>query len=380
MKFETIAVHSGGESDHDTGAIAPPIHLSTTFLRGEDGQPVAGFGYVREESPTQERLETALAAIDGGAAALAFASGMAAGAGLIQALRRGSHVLLPADGYYTYRALAAEHFERWGLTFDIVAMHDLAAIREALRTETHLVWMESPTNPLMQISDIAAVAELTHQSGAQLVVDGTFATPALQQPLLLGADVVLHSTTKYLGGHSDVQGGSLAFRERGALFEAANRIRTVTGGVASPFNSWLVLRGIRSLSARMRVHCENAAAVAAWLSRHRAVDVVHYPGLTSHPGHEIARKQMSAFGGMLSFQVKGGREEALAVASRTKLFTPATSLGGVESLIEHRATSEGPSSTTPVNLLRLSVGLEHADDLIADLEGALRCVSVMPRC
>ncbi len=372
MKFETIAIHSGGESDHGTGAIAPPIHLSTTFLRGDDGQPVAGFGYVREESPTQERLETALAAIEGGAAALAFASGMAAGAALLQAVPRGSHVLLPADGYYTYRALAAEQFERWGISWTVVPMHDISAIRAALRAETRLIWMESPTNPLMQISDIAAVAELTHQSGAQLVVDGTFATPALQQPILLGADVVLHSTTKYLGGHSDVQGGSLAFRERGALFEDANRVRTVTGGVASPFNSWLVLRGIRSLSARMRVHCENAEAVADWLAGHPAVEIVHYPGLTTHPGHDIARKQMSAFGGMLSFQVKGGREEALAVTSRTKLFTPATSLGGVESLIEHRATSEGPSSTTPVNLLRLSVGLEHPDDLIADLKGALQ--------
>ncbi len=371
MKFETIAIHSGAGSDPGTGAIAPPIHLSTTFLRGADGEPVAGFGYVREESPTQERLETALAAIDGGAAALAFASGMAAGAALLQALPRGSHVLLPSDGYYTYRALAAEQFERWGLTWDVVAMHDLGAIRAAMRTETKLVWMESPTNPLMQISDIAAVADLSHRAGAQLVVDGTFATPALQQPLSHGADVVLHSTTKYLGGHSDVQGGSLAFQEKGTFFEASNRVRTLIGGVASPFNSWLVLRGIRSLPARMRMHCENAAAVAEWLVRNAAVDVVHYPGLKSHPGHDIARKQMSSFGGMLSFQVKGGREEALAVASRTKLFTPATSLGGVESLIEHRATSEGPSSTTPVNLLRLSVGLEHPDDLIADLEGAL---------
>jgi cystathionine gamma-synthase len=371
MKFETIAIHSGGAADEKTGAIAPPIHLSTTFLRGEDGQPVAGYGYVREESPTQERLEEALAAIDGGASSLAFASGMAAGAAMLQTLPRGSHVILPADGYYTYRALAAEHFDRWGVSCDIVPMHDLDAVRAAVRAETKLVWMESPTNPLMQISDIAAVASIAHDAGAALLVDGTFATPALQQPIALGADIVLHSTTKYLGGHSDVQGGSLTFRDRGEWFEATQRIRTVIGGVASPFNSWLVLRGIRSLSARMRVHCENAIAVARFLASHRAIEVVHYPGLEAHPGHEIARRQMSAFGGMLSFQVRGGREEALAVAAKTKLFKPATSLGGVESLIEHRATSEGPASTTPVNLLRLSVGLEHADDLIADLAAAL---------
>jgi cystathionine gamma-synthase len=371
MKFETIAVHSGGVPDAETGAVAPPIHLSTTVVRGADGQPVSHYGYIREENPTQERLEEALAAIDGGEVALAFSSGMAAGAAMLQALPRGSHVLLPADGYYTYRALAADHFERWGLEYDVVAMHDTAAVERAMRDSTRLVWMESPTNPLMQISDIAAIADIAHAKDASLLVDGTFATPALQRPISLGADVVLHSTTKYLGGHSDVQGGSLTFAKRGDLSEGALRVRTVIGGVASPFNSWLVLRGIRSLGARMRVHCENAAAIARWLESHARVEAVHYPGLASHPGHEIAKRQMSAFGGMMSFRVRGGAAEALAVASRTKLFTPATSLGGVESLIEHRATSEGPTSTTPVNLLRLSIGLEHYEDLIADLEQAL---------
>lgn len=372
MKFDTIAVHSGGEADPQTGAIAPPIHLSTTFARGADGQPVAQYGYIREENPTQERLERALGAIDGGEAAVAFASGMAAGAAILQALPRGSHVLLPADGYYTYRALAAEHFDRWGLSYDVVSTADSRAIERAIRAETRLVWMESPTNPLMEISDIAALAGIAHRAGARLLVDGTFATPALQRPIEHGADVVLHSTTKYMGGHSDVQGGSLTFAKRDELHEATLGVRTTIGGVASPFNAWLVLRGIRTLSARMRVHCENAMHVAAWLAAHPRVEIVHYPGLPSHPGHDIARRQMSAFGGMLSFRVRGSREDALAVAAKTKLFTPATSLGGVESLIEHRATSEGPASTTPVNLLRLSIGLEHHEDLVADLAVALR--------
>lgn len=371
MRFDTIAVHSGGEADQQTGAVAPPIHLSTTFARGADGQPVAQYGYIREVNPTQERLERALAAIDGAEAALAFASGMAAGAAVLQALPRGSHVLLPGDGYYTYRALAAEQFERWGLSYDIVPMADSVAVGRAMRAETRLVWMESPTNPLMEISDIALLAEIVHRAGARLLVDGTFATPALQRPIEHGADVVLHSTTKYMGGHSDVQGGSLAFAKRDELHDATLHIRTTLGAVASPFNSWLVLRGIRSLSARMRVHCENAMRVAEWLEAQPGVEIVHYPGLRSHPGHEIARRQMSAFGGMLSFRVRGGAEDALAVAAKTKLFTPATSLGGVESLIEHRATSEGPTSTTPANLLRLSIGLEHCEDLVADLGVAL---------
>lgn len=372
MHFETIAVHSGGHPDDETGAIAPPIHLSTTFARGDDGLPVAGYGYIREENPTQSRVEEALAAIDDGEAALAFGSGMAAGAALLQSLPPGSHFLLPADGYYSYRALATEFLEPWGFAFDVVRMRDLDAVRAAMREETRLVWMESPTNPQMEVADIAAVAGIAHGGGAQLVVDGTFATPALQRPLTLGADIVLHSTTKYLGGHSDVHGGSLAFRRRDGMFERTRRARTLIGGVASPFASWMVLRGIRSLTARMRMHCENAMEVARFLESHARVERVHYPGLESDPGHDIARRQMTGgFGGMLSFRVRGGREDALAVAAKTKVFTRATSLGGVESLIEHRHTSEGPASTTPVNLLRLSVGLENAQDLVEDLAQAL---------
>jgi cystathionine gamma-synthase len=255
---------------------------------------------------------------------------------------------------------------------DVVAMEDADAVAAALRKKPALFWMESPSNPLMKIVDIAAIAEAAHKAGATVVVDGTFATPALQRPMEFGADIVLHSTTKYLGGHSDVQGGALTFRKRDELFHATERARLLIGGVASPFNSWLVMRGIRSLAARMRVHSENAMAIAERISRHKRIEAVYYPGLKSHPRHDVARRQMSAFSGMLSLLVKGGREEALAVASRTALFMRATSLGGVESLIEHRASSEGPGSGTPQNLLRLSVGLEHPDDLIADLESALR--------
>ena len=371
MRFETIAVHAGMHVDRETGAIAPPIHLSTTFERNVEGDTSRGFAYIREGNPTGAQLEEALAAIDSAAAALAFSSGMAAGAALLQALPAASHVLLPDDSYYAFRALAAEFARHWGLTFDTVAMDDLNAVRAAMRDDTRLVWIESPSNPLLKIVDIAALTELAHDRGALALVDGTFATPALQRPIEVGADLVLHSTTKYLGGHTDVQGGSLAFARRDALYERTAHVRTLVGGVASPFNSWLVMRGIRSLSARMRVHSENAMAVAGFLASHPRVEAVFYPGLATHRGHAIAAKQMSAFGGMLSFLVKGGRADALRVAAATRLFIRATSLGGVESLIEHRASSEGEKSTTPQNLLRLSVGLEHRDDLVTDLRTAL---------
>jgi cystathionine gamma-synthase len=371
MHFDTKAIHAGAHVDEETGAIAPPLHLSTTFERDEEGQPSRGFSYVRDDNPTQARLEEALAAIDSAAAALAFGSGMAAGAALLQTLPRGAHVLLPDDCYYGFRALAEESFDRWGLTFDFVAMENVDAVRQALRPETKVLWTETPSNPLMKIVDLAALADIAHRHGARLVVDGTFATPALQRPLELGTDVVLHATTKYLGGHSDVQGGAVAFKERDEWFEETLRARTHIGGVASPFNSWLVLRGIRTLAVRMRVHSENALAVARFLATHERVETVYYPGLESHPRHDVARRQMSAFGGMLSFLVRGGRTDALAVAARMNLFTRATSLGGIESLVEHRNSSEGPGSRTAQNLLRMSVGLEHAEDLIADLEQAL---------
>jgi len=371
MRFETKAIHAGAEVDDSTGAVAPPLYLSTTFERDLEGGTPRGYSYVRDANPTQHRLEEALAAIDSGEAALAFASGMSAAAALLQSLPAQSHVLFPDDSYYAIRAIAGDYFPRWGASSDFIAMEDLDGVRAAMGENTRVIWCETPSNPLMKVVDIAALAEIAHSRGALLVVDGTFATPALQRPIELGADVVLHSTTKYLGGHSDVQGGSLAFAERGDLLAAVEHTRTIIGGVASPFNSWLVLRGIRSLAARMRVHCENARAIAEMLAAHPKVERVHYPGLASHPRHEIARKQMSDFGGMLSFLVRGGREDALRVAARVKVLVRATSLGGTESLIEHRASSEGPTSRTPQNLLRMSVGLENTDDLLDDLRQAL---------
>jgi len=371
MKFETLAVHAGAEPDPATAALAPPIHLSTTFEHAPDGATLHGFMYVRDGNPTQSRLEQSLAAIDSAAAALAFASGMAASSALLQSLPRGAHVLIPADGYYAVRVLARDYFPRWGIEHDLVAMDDLDAVRAAMRDTTRAVWAESPSNPLMTICDLGALVEIAHGRGAMLVVDSTFATPALQRPIELGADAVVHSMTKYLGGHSDVQGGSVAFRERGEFFAAVEHTRKIVGGVASPFNCWLVLRGIRTLAPRMRMHSANARAVAEFLAQHPAVEVVHYPALPSHPGHEIARRQMSDFGGMLSFRLKSGREAAIALTAKLNVFKTATSLGGVESLIEHRASSEGPGSTTPQNLLRVSVGLEHPDDLIGDLRQAL---------
>lgn len=372
MKFETKAIHAGMHIDEATGAVAPPLHLSTTFERTVEGEDSRGYGYIREHNPTQTRLEEALAAIDSAEAALAFASGMAAGAALLQAMPRGTHVIFPNDSYYTFRILAGDLFERWGLTWETIAMEDVDAVRAAMRGSATLLWAETPSNPLMKIVDLAALSAIAKENSATFVVDGTFATPALQRPIELGADVVLHATTKYLGGHSDVAGGSLAFATKNALHDAVLHVRTTVGAIASPFNSWLVLRGIRSLSARVRVHSENAQRIAEALSSHPNVEAVYYPGLASHERHQIAAKQMrGGFGGMMSFLVRGGRAEALAVAAQTKLFVRATSLGGVESLIEHRASSEGPTSRTPQNLLRLSVGLEHADDLIEDLQAAL---------
>jgi len=371
MKFETRAVHAGGKPDPATGAIAPPIHLSTTFEHGPAAETPLGYIYVRDGNPTQSRLEEALAAVEGGQAALVFGSGLAAAAAYLQAQPAGSHVVYQEDAYYGVRAMASEFLPRWGMEATPVDMTDLDKVRAALRPTTRVIWAETPSNPLMQIADLAALAQIAHAAGALLSVDSTFATPVLQRPLELGADAVHHSTTKYLGGHSDAQGGALVFKEAGALSAQVEHIRKILGAVASPFNSWLVLRGLRSLSPRVERHCANALAVARFLETHPAVEAIHYPGLESHPGHAIAKRQMSAFGGMLSLRVRGGRDAAIRAASRVRLFVNATSLGGSESLIEHRASSEGTGSTTPQNLLRASVGLEHADDLIADLAQAL---------
>jgi cystathionine gamma-synthase len=372
MRFETLAVHAGHAIDPTTGSVAPPLHLSTTFARDTEGVPFGGHTYIRESNPNQAQLEAALAPLEGGEVALVFASGMAAGIGLLQALPPGSHVLLPDDVYYGFRVAGEELLPQWGIRAESVAMDDLSAVVAAIRPETRLVWIETPSNPLLKIVDIAALTRLAREAGAVSVLDNTFATPVLQKPLELGVDVVLHSTTKYLGGHSDVQGGALVFARRDGLAERTEHLRHITGGVASPFSSWLVLRGIRTLACRMAAQSAHALTVARALERHPALRQVHYPGLESHPGHAIAARQMSGgFGAMISFQTAGGEEAALSAVSRVRLFTRATSLGGVESLIEHRATSEGAASQAPRDLVRLSIGLEHPEDLIADLDQAL---------
>jgi len=371
MKMETLAIHAGAAADPVTGSVAPPIHLSTNFIHGPASEETYGYTYVRDKNPTQDRLELAMAALEGGEDALAFSSGMGATSALFQSLEPRSHVIVPEDVYTHVRAIAATYFANWQLEYSTVDTQSPAAVAGAIRPNTRLIWGETPSNPQMKIMDIAAASKIAYEAGARLVVDSTFATPALQRPLDLGADVVMHSTTKYCGGHGDVQGGCLVFKQRAPLYEKLFQIRMVLGAVCSPFNSWLILRGLRTLPIRMERHSANAMAVAKALYGAEGVERVLYPGLPSHPGHEIAAKQMKHFGGMLSILVKGGWEEAVRVVSRVKLFRVATSLGDVESLIEHRASAEGQGSASPKNLLRLSIGLEHPDDLIADLLQAL---------
>jgi cystathionine gamma-synthase len=370
MRLETIAVRSGGEIDLTTGALAPPLHLSTTFEHGPASEAIHGFLYVRQKNPTQQRLEAALRDLEGGLAALVFSSGMAATAAMLQTLAPGSHVIFSDDIYIDVYNVVRDFLPTWGIESSIENLQDLNVLKGAIRPNTKLIWAETPSNPLMKILDIEAISHIAHDAGTQLLVDNTFATPILQRPMSLGADVVLHSTTKYCGGHSDVQGGCLVVKVR-ELLDKLLHVREILGAVASPFNSWLILRGLRTLPCRMERHSANAAAVAAALAACPAVEAVYYPGLPSHAGHAIAQRQMKGFGGMLSFLVRGGREEALRVASRVKLFVNATSLGGVESLIQHRASNEGKGSRAPHNLLRVSVGLEHPDDLIDDLLQAL---------
>jgi cystathionine gamma-synthase len=370
MRFETKVVHAGLRTD-PTGAVAPPIHLSTTFERNPASEPIGADTYIRESNPTQTQLENAMAPLESGEAALAFASGMAAGITVLQALTPGSHVIMPDDAYYTYHAAFEEYFSKWGFSASVVDMSNVANVRAAVTPKTKLIWMETPSNPMLKIVDIAAVSEIARKSGAITLLDNTWATPVLQRPLELGTDISMHSTTKYFGGHSDVMGGALMFAKKNDFFERCKHTLHVMGSVPSPFNSWLVMRGIRTLACRMRVHSDNGMAVAAGLKGNAALSQIHYPGLESDPGHTVAKKQMSGFGGMMSIRVKGGRDAAMKVVSRVKLFTRATSLGGTESLIEHRASSEGPSSKTPQDLLRLSIGLEHPDDLLADLKQAL---------
>jgi cystathionine gamma-synthase len=326
--------------------------------------------YTRNDNPNRKALEEGVSALEGGVGAAAFASGSGATTAIFQALAPGDHVLAHVDAYYGTTRLLREIFLRWGLEADFVDMSDLTAVHKALRPKTKLAWMETPSNPLLKIVDLAEVANIVHGAGALCVCDNTWG-PTIQRPFDLGADFIMHSTTKYFGGHCDVLGGIVVAKNDNDLFQRIRGIQYEGGAVPSPFDCWLVLRGMRTLPWRMRAHSENAAKVAQFLSQHRNTERVHYPGLTAHPGNEIARKQMSMFGGMLSLEVKGGRDPAMRMTTKTKLFTRATSLGGVESLIEHRASIEGPGTKSPEGLLRLSIGLENADDLIEDLDQAL---------
>ncbi len=372
MKIETLAAQAGCTPDEDTRSVTPGIYLSTTFERAADGSYPQGFSYGRENNPNREALEKCLAALEGGAAALAFSSGMAATLTVFQSLTPQDHVIAPNDSYYGTGVLLRENFAEWGLQTTFVDMTDISQLQNAIRPNTKLIWTETPSNPTLKITDLARVSEIARAAGAICVCDNTWGTPLLQRPLDIGFDISMHSTTKYLSGHSDVMGGALVTREDNQFFERIRKLQKLGGSIPSPFDCWLTLRGIRTLPVRMKVHCENALKVATFLSSHPRVEVVHYPGLESHPAHKIAARQMSQFGGMLAFQVKGGRDKAMAVAAKLKVFTQATSLGGTESLIEHRASVEGPTTRTPQNLLRVSVGLEHPDDLIEDLKQGMR--------
>ncbi len=373
--FETLAIHAGQDPDPATGAVVVPIYQTSTFAQEEVGRH-KGYEYSRSGNPTRTALEECLAALERGARGLAFASGLAAEDALLRTvLRPGDHVVVPDDAYGgTYR-LVARVVSRWGVEHTPVPLGDLDAVRAALRPETKLVWAETPTNPLLGIADVAALAGLAHDAGALLVVDNTFASPYLQQPLVLGADVVVHSTTKYLGGHSDVVGGALVVADA-ALAEELAFHQNAMGGVPGPFDSWLVLRGIKTLGVRMDRHCDNAERVVAMLAEHPAVSSVLWPGLAEHPGHDVAAKQMRRYGGMVTFRLAGGEEAALGVCRRTKVFTLGESLGGVESLIEHpgrmtHLSVAGSQLEVPGDLVRLSVGIESAEDLLMDLTRAL---------
>ncbi|UHG93677.1 trans-sulfuration enzyme family protein [Spirosoma oryzicola] len=372
MHFDTLALRATHQPDPTTGAVIPPIYLSTTFARDEANELPADFIYTRPNNPTREALEKALAALEGGAVAMAFGSGQAATMTLFQALRPGDHVLLSADSYYGTPALLEQVFHPWGLTYTRVDMSDLDAVQQSIHENTRVVWCETPSNPMLSITDLLTVSRLAHEAGAICVCDNTWATPALQRPFDFNCDVVMHSTTKYLSGHSDVLGGALIFKHDNAFAQRVRMLQGLSGAVPSPFDCWLISRGIKTLGVRIRAQTATAQAIADFLDGHPAVEQVHYPGLANHPDRALIHQQMNAPGAMLSVQVKGEAAEALRFIGKLKLFTRATSLGGVESLIEHRASVEGPNSATPQNLLRISIGLEHAEDLIGDLAQALR--------
>jgi cystathionine gamma-synthase len=371
-RIETETVHMGNHIDPHTGAVVPPIVMSTTFAREADGSFPSGYVYTRSDNPNRHALEETLANLEGGARALAFSSGQAATNAVFQMLKSGDHVVIANEAYFGTPKLVREIFSHLGITASYVDMSNLAAVQAAMTAQTKIVWIETPSNPLLTISDIQAISEIAHQSGALLVADNTWASPLVQRPLAHGADIVMHSTTKYISGHTDVLGGALIFARNDEVTARAQMVQTLGGAVPSPFDCWLMMRGIRTLALRVRQQVDSAQRVAEFLADHPAIERVNYPGLDSHAGHAIAARQMTnGFGGMLSFHVRGGADDAMALAARLQLFTRATSLGGIESLIEHRASIEGPTSTTPQNLLRVSIGIEHVDDLIDDLRQAI---------
>jgi cystathionine gamma-synthase len=373
VKPATLAAQALGWVDERTRAVAPQLHLSSTFLRDEDNQYRSGRNYARADNPAFDQPEALLAALEDGAEAMLFASGMAAATAVFQSLQPGDHVVAPKVMYWSLRRWITGFANTWGIAVDFVDMSDLDAVRRAVQRErTKLVWTETPGNPMWNITDIAAVAEIAHAAGAQLAVDSTVATPVLTRPITLGADIVIHSATKYLNGHSDIVAGALVTRTADDVWERTKQNRIQLGGILGSFESWLLLRGMRTLFPRVKVACASAQKIAEAFTSHTGVQEVLYPGLPNFPGHEIAARQMEGgFGGMLSIRVHGGEQAAIATAAKVRIWKRATSLGGVESLIEHRASVEGSDTPCPPDLLRLSVGIEDTGDLIADLSQAL---------
>jgi cystathionine gamma-synthase len=374
--FDTLAIHAGQEPDPRTGAVVPPIYQTSTYAQNAVGDPRLGYEYSRSGNPTRDALQECLAALEGGRRGLAFASGLAAEDTLLRAVcQPGDHVVIPGDAYGgTYR-LFSRVAQRWGLEFTPADLSNIDAVRQAITPRTKIIWAETPTNPLLGIADIASLGGVAREAGALLVVDNTFASPYLQQPLAHGADIVVHSTTKYVGGHSDVVGGALIVGDA-ALGEELAYHQNAMGAINGPFDAWLTLRGVKTLGVRMERHCDNAERVVEFLLGHPKVAQVLYPGLPEHPGHDVATKQMRRFGGMISFRAAGGEAAAVEICNRAKLFVLGESLGGVESLIEHpgrmtHASAAGSPLEVPADLVRLSVGIETADDLLADLGQAL---------
>ncbi len=369
-KFETIAIKSIENQCISSEPVSTPIYLSTTYKRDKDGSYANDFIYSRNDNPNRKIVEQSIAQLENGKYAFAFSSGMAAITAVFQSLKTGDHIILPNDIYYAIKKLMETVFKNWDLKYELVEMTEIEAIKKAIRPNTSLIWIESPSNPQLKISDISAIVKLCHKNNIKCAVDNTWATPVLQNPLELGADIVMHSSTKYFGGHSDVIGGCIVLNDK----ELANKIKSIqllSGAVPSPFDCWLIARGIQTLHLRIMKQTENAFKLAHFLDKHPKIEKVYYPGLRSHPQHLIATKQQKGFGAMISVLINGNEEESFKISTKLKYFTAATSLGGVESLVEHRKSVEGENSTTPANLLRISVGIEHIDDLIADWKNVL---------